>query len=251
MINLNRAPSWDKNRAIFLKVGFIASLSFVLMAFNYTTQYTDETPYTSEPYDLGEIEASPPRTKPKTTVPPPPKPKVDVVDIIEPKAEPEYANDPEHLESKTESTATSEEPSEATPAVAPAPKVKIIEPVEEPGPAFVSIAQRMPVHNTCDLEMDESEKRKCTTAAMLSHIYSNLKYPAIARDNQIEGTVVVSFIIDKNGDLQEEEIMRDIGGGCGQAVLDVIKDLGKFYPGKQNGRPVAVIYRVPVKFELK
>ena len=246
---LNRVPRWDKHRAMHLKIGFIASLAFVLMAFNYTSYGPSDLAYDERGFIPEELEVTPPRMKPKTTVPPPPKPKVSVVDIIEPLDEPEFTNEPEHVEANTETVLPSEEPVEVETA-APAPKVKIVE-AEEEGPAFVNIAERMPVYNTCDLDLDESEKRKCTTEAMLSHIYSNLKYPEIARENNIHGTVVVSFIIDKNGSLTNAEIMKDIGGGCGQAVLSVIRDIGKFYPGKQNGRPVSVIYRVPVKFDLK
>ena len=86
---------------------------------------------------------------------------------------------------------------------------------------------------------------------MIKHIYSILKYPAIARENGITGTVVVSFIINKDGELQDASIMKDIGGGCGAEVLRVVKKLGNFTPGKQNGKPVSVIYRVPVKFDLR
>ena len=78
-----------------------------------------------------------------------------------------------------------------------------------------------------------------------------MKYPALARENEIEGTVVVSFIVTKNGEIENIEIMRDIGAGCGESVLKAMKKLGKFYPGKHNGRPVSVIYRLPVKFTLQ
>ena len=82
-------------------------------------------------------------------------------------------------------------------------------------------------------------------------IYSNVKYPTIALENDITGTVIVSFVVAKDGKISNIEIVRDIGGGCGKAVLKAMKKLGQFYPGKHNGRPVSVIYKLPVKFKLQ
>ena len=57
--------------------------------------------------------------------------------------------------------------------------------------------------------------------------------------------------MNKIGDVEDIEIVRDIGFGCGDEVIKAIKKLGKFKPGKQNGRPVSVLYRFPVKFSLQ
>jgi hypothetical protein len=60
-------------------------------------------------------------------------------------------------------------------------------------------------------------------AAMMQFIARNLVYPQEAMDYGIEGTVVIEFIVEKNGSLSNYRILRDIGGGCGEAVIDVFK----------------------------
>ena len=246
---LDRVPRWDQHRGTFLKVGFICSLGLVFMAFNYTSYAPhEEVIFDTEPL-APDFEVTPPIMREKKQLPPPPAPKLEISPIVEPDLEPEFIDEklPEPVEEPTDNTTVTtltEQPAPSAPPVKLPPKVEV-----ESGP--VILAERMPVYNSCDLNLKEAERRTCTQQAMLSHIYKFLKYPAIARENGIEGTVVVSFVVDKKGNPQDLSIMKDIGGGCGAEVLRVINKLGTFTPGKQNGRPVSVIYRVPVKFDLR
>lgn len=87
--------------------------------------------------------------------------------------------------------------------------------------------------------------------ALMKFLYQNLKYPAIARESSIEGTVYVSFTIEKDGRVADAKVLRDIGGGAGEEALRVIQQTnGKWKPGLQRGRPVRVKYNIPVKFRL-
>lgn len=248
MKSLDRAPKWDKNRAQFLKIGLICSLLFVLTAFNYTS-YTSKINYVldTEP-PLEELEVIPPRTRVKKSLPPPSKYIKEIPNLEEVK------QDIEFVESELEQT-SEENVSEVVPptiqkniAIPPAVEIKAQEDSNE-GPLL--FAERMPVYKSCGIVDDEQKMRKCTENKLVKHIYSNLKYPTIARENNITGVVVVSFVVNRDGKVEDINIMKDIGGGCGQAVENVITTLGDFFPGKQNGRPVSVIYRIPVNFELK
>jgi len=87
--------------------------------------------------------------------------------------------------------------------------------------------------------------------AMLSFLYNNIKYPAQAKESTIDGMVVVSFIVEKDGSTSSHEILRDIGGGCGEEALRVIKKMNNWTPGYQNGEKVRVEYKLPVKFKLE
>ena len=87
--------------------------------------------------------------------------------------------------------------------------------------------------------------------ALLNYLYQNIKYPAMARENSITGTVVLEFIVDEKGKVSKPNVLRDIGGGCGQAALKAIKDMPSWTPGRQNARPVKVLMRIPVKFHLE
>jgi protein TonB len=90
------------------------------------------------------------------------------------------------------------------------------------------------------------------TAALLKWINSQLKYPAIARENGIEGTVYVEFVVEKTGAITDVLVKRGVPGG---AMLDeeatrVIKQMPAWKPGRQNGNPVRVRFTLPVKFKL-
>lgn len=81
-------------------------------------------------------------------------------------------------------------------------------------------------------------------------IAKNIVYPVLATESGIEGVVVVQFIVDTKGKIKDPVVVRDIGGGCGQAAIDVVLTMPTWEPGEQNGRPVSVRYTLPVRFKL-
>lgn len=83
----------------------------------------------------------------------------------------------------------------------------------------------------------------------LSALYKQIKYPKKAIDEGISGRVYLQIIVDENGNAQNPEILRDIGGGCSEAAAKAIKKV-KFTPGKQNGEAVKVKYSLPVTFRI-
>ncbi|MEP7168078.1 MAG: energy transducer TonB [Bacteroidota bacterium] len=87
-------------------------------------------------------------------------------------------------------------------------------------------------------------------AALLQYLRSNIKYPPLARENGIEGTVYVTFIVDKDGKVKEPKLLRGVTG-LDEEALRVISRMPDWKPGKQNGRTVAVQYNLPVRFTLK
>ena len=86
---------------------------------------------------------------------------------------------------------------------------------------------------------------------MLKYLYKHIKYPKIARENGIEGMVVIQFIVGKDGKISDAKIVREIGGGCGKAALDVVEEMPEWIPGKQRLRNVNVRFNLPVKFKLQ
>jgi len=86
--------------------------------------------------------------------------------------------------------------------------------------------------------------------AMYDWLGNNTKYPREAKEKEIEGTVIVQFIIEKDGSLSGISISKDIGGGCGDEALRVIKAMPKWIPGKQKGKVVRVQYALPFIFSL-
>jgi TonB family protein len=117
------------------------------------------------------------------------------------------------------------------------------------------VVQQMPRFPGCETEgTSTAEKQTCAQRAMLDFIYTNLVYPAAARENGIEGTVVASFIVEKDGQLTDIQLDRGIGGGCDEEVLRLVHEMNarnlRWTPGYQHSEAVRVKMRLPVRFQL-
>ena len=86
--------------------------------------------------------------------------------------------------------------------------------------------------------------------ALYAYVSKNIIYPLKAKENNIEGRVVVRFIIEKDGAVSNIEILRKLGFGCDEEVIRLIKSMPKWIPGKQNGKPVRVYFTMPISFIL-
>jgi len=114
------------------------------------------------------------------------------------------------------------------------------------------VVEEMPRFPGCeDMDGTAKEKEECAKQKMLEFIYSNLKYPANARDQEVEGMVVIRFVVEKDGSITESKILRDIGAGCGTESQRVVDTMPTWIPGKQKGKAVRVRYTLPVKFKLE
>ena len=102
----------------------------------------------------------------------------------------------------------------------------------------------------CEALSDLTERRNCSTNALLQFIYQEIKYPETARMLDVEGTIVITFIIEKDGTITDPTIVREIGGGCGAEGLRVVKLMPNWIPGYQEGEPVRVQFNFPIKFKL-
>ncbi len=85
--------------------------------------------------------------------------------------------------------------------------------------------------------------------AMYDFINKNLQYPE--GDRLITGTVVIRFVVEKDGSISNVSIAREIGGGCGKEVARVVKMMPKWNPAKINGKPVRFEFSLPIEFSLK
>ncbi len=87
--------------------------------------------------------------------------------------------------------------------------------------------------------------------ACMDFFRKNLKYPKKAQKLGIQGTVFISFVVEKDGKLSDVKVVRGIGGGCDEEALRVVKKMPKWNPGKQKGETVSVKFTIPVRFRLK
>ena len=115
------------------------------------------------------------------------------------------------------------------------------------------VVEVMPRFPGCEELTDVKEKTTCSQTKLLQYVYSNLIYPEQARKDKVEGTVYAQFKVMKDGTLSDVSISRDIGSGCGDAVLDLLNKMNEehtWIPGMQEGKPVSVQFTLPVKFRL-
>lgn len=80
-------------------------------------------------------------------------------------------------------------------------------------------------------------------------IKEHFKYSNIGQSVKIEGVVWISFIVEKDGSLSAIKVLNGIGAACDNEVVNVVKQMPKWIPGKRNGLPVRVILKMPVRFE--
>jgi protein TonB len=86
--------------------------------------------------------------------------------------------------------------------------------------------------------------------SMAKFLAKNMKYPAVARRMGIEGSVFVSFVIDKEGNISDPQVIKGISAECDKEAVRVVKLMPPWKPGKQNGKAVRCRFVLPIKFKL-
>ena len=118
----------------------------------------------------------------------------------------------------------------------PKEEVKVIQQVED-------VTEYVSVEEMPEFPGGEAELQK--------YIATNIKYPQIAKESGIQGTVYVKFVVNEQGVVFKADILRGIGGGCDEEAIRIIKSLPKWTSGKQNGKAVKVTFTVPIRFILQ
>ena len=245
----------ERNRSIYFKVGLICSLSIFILAFNWTIYEDDSFVYQLEEIPI-EQDIPVIRTKQEEAKKlPPPIFKTEKiieteeVEFLEEPIPEQIKEDVEHIveESLVEQVKVSTPTAKKTVAPILEPEEKITK--EKP---FFLIVESMPRFGECEHKlMSKEEQKQCSDVAIFKYFGKNIKYPPIARENGISGTVVVEFIVDEKGKVTHPKVLKDIGGGCGQEALRVINSMPDWKAGKQRGREVKVQMRIPIRFRLE
>ena len=123
------------------------------------------------------------------------------------------------------------------------------------GTEIFKVVEEMPRFPGCEEVTDLTERKNCADTKMLQFIYENIKYPKEARDANVQGIVVISFVIETDGSVGNAKALRDIGAGCGDEAVRLINLMQKqgirWIPGKQRGRKVRVQFNLPIRFKLE
>jgi len=111
-------------------------------------------------------------------------------------------------------------------------------PPPAPPPPIFTIVEEMPTFPGGD-------------QALLEYMAKNTKYPPLARENGLQGIVVVTFVVDERGRIKDAQVLRGIGGGCDEEAMRVVQSMPPWKPGKQRGMSVRVQYNLPFRFTLR
>ena len=87
--------------------------------------------------------------------------------------------------------------------------------------------------------------------ALMSYLASNIKYPVVAQENGVQGRVIVSFVVERDGSISDVKVARSVDPSLDREAQRVVKSMPRWKPGKQNGSAVRVKYTVPVVFRLQ
>jgi periplasmic protein TonB len=211
-------------RTVFVQIGLIVALAAMLVAFEYKTydiKQTDITGRQAEKVEEDLIEITNQNKPPPPATPPPTTTLINIVN-----------NDIEvetDLNIDAEATELTEIP-EYTPIASN----------EEESVAEAEIFT----------VVEESPSFPGGDEARIRFLTENIKYPQIARESSISGTVYVTFVVERNGNVTDVRVLRGIGGGCDEEAVRVIKAMPNWSPGKQRGKPVRVQFNMPIKFTL-
>lgn len=218
----------EKRIGLHLEIGLVVVLAAVLVAFN-VRKYEKEAKDVMVRTAQVEIEEEVINTV-EDTPPPPPEPEIETVvtDLVVVDNDEEIHNEVGIINSES---------NENTAVQAVAPVVVEEEVVEEEEEIF--------------LVVEEDAEFPGGLEALSKYLAENIKYPALAKENNITGRVFVSFVVEKDGRVGNIKILRDIGGGCGAEAVRVVKAMPRWKPGKQRGKPVRSQFNLPVNFDLQ
>ena len=88
-------------------------------------------------------------------------------------------------------------------------------------------------------------------SALMQFLSSNIKYPVVAEENGVQGRVVCTFVVEKDGSITDVRVIKSVDPSLDKEAMRVVKSMPKWIPGKQNGSAVRVKYTVPVTFRLQ
>ena len=215
----------EKQRGLFLEIGFAVALLITFLSFQWKTGSgkvkftTEELAAAEETIEIARFIEEPPKLE-KIKVPQ----KVNLIEIID---DEEEVDDEDILDDIVDDMIDDK----ALDLVIDSGE----EEESDDNQIFVK-AEKMPIFQK---------------GSLMRYIMSRIKYPILAQENDITGTVYISFVVNKNGEVINVKVLRGVDPSLNKEAIRVIKALPNWIPGYQRTRPVNVAFTVPIKFELQ
>lgn len=230
-MEIKKSPKADleKGKTLNILMGMVVGLAVLFVGFEWGTRDIQVVTASDGVQDIiaeEEIEI----TRPENTPPPPPPPPAPVVTEVLNVVE----DDVELEEQDIVTSEDNQNEAQVQTYVAPA----VVEEEEESAQQIFTVVEEMPKFPGGDSEL-------------LKFIAKSIKYPVIAQENGIQGRVICSFVVNRDGSVVDAEVLRGVDPSLDKEALRVIATMPKWTPGKQRGKPVRVKYTVPITFRLQ
>ena len=212
----NPEISIEHKKAMFFQIGLVVTLLLVLVAFEWKS-------YEKTDYNLGQLQMDDledemiPITRQEEKPPPPPPPPPEIIEIVEDEVEIENEVEVEDTDTDEDDFIEQEE--------------------EDDSDEIFMVVEQMPVFPGGDL-------------GLMKFIQNTVKYPPIAKENDITGKVYVSYVVNKKGKVTSVKVVRGVDKYLDAEAIRVVKLLPYSSAGKQRGKPVNVQYTIPINFTL-
>jgi len=217
----------ESKKGLFTEIGLVVALIFTLAAFEYTKEDLKTNSLMAIRDAQGDEEIVP-ITRQELQKQEPPKPKTIIIDL-------KIVDDDIKLNDDLNFDAFDANQNDAI-------KIESLignQAEEEEDAQIFQIVEDMPKFQGGEIE------------EFRNYIQTMVKYPPLAMENGISGTVYVSFVVNRRGEIAGINIIRGVDPSLDEEVIKALKGAPKWEPGKQRGKPVNVSFSIPVKFILQ
>ena len=231
-MEVKKSPKADLEGGIGMSIlmGMIVGLAVLFVGFEWGTKDVQVVSADEGVADImaeEEIEI----TRPENTPPPPPPPPAPAIaeelNIVEDDVELEQQD----IVSSEDDATTAQQETFVAPVVEE-------EEEEESAQQIFTVVEKQP-------------EFPGGTAELFKYLSKAIKYPVIAQENGIQGRVVCSFVVNRDGSIVDIQVMRGVDPSLDKEAIRVISEMPKWKPGEQRGKPVRVRFILPVQFRLQ
>lgn len=229
-MEIKKSPKADleNKRLIYLLLGYVFILAVMFVGFEWTNRDVKKANMTGVADVFVEEEIVPITERMETPPPPPPPAEAPVIEEIN-----VVDNKQEVADVKLQSTEDDKDKKV---------EIKFAPPVVE---------EEDPTEHQIFTVVEEMPQFPGGETALLQYLAKSVKYPVIAQENGIQGRVICSFTINKDGKVVDPVVVRGVDPSLDKEAIRVINAMPAWKPGKQRGKPVRVKYTVPINFRLQ
>ncbi|WP_099464297.1 MULTISPECIES: energy transducer TonB [Parabacteroides] len=229
-MEIKKSPKADleKGKTISTFMGLVVGLAILFVGFEWGNRDIQVATASDQVADViaeEEIEI----TRPENTPPPPPPPPAQVVAEVLTVVDDDTDLEQQDIVTSEDNQKEAQHQTYTPPAV--------VEEEEESAQTIFTVVEEMPKFPGGDAEL-------------LKFLGKSVKYPVIAQENGIQGRVICSFVINRDGSVVDAEVVRGVDPALDKEAIRVVNSMPKWTPGKQRGKPVRVKYTVPITFRL-